>query len=99
MTSHGEILYVFAKKTDQPAVYRQLWQSHRMKEDQGLVLAANDRPVAPGRSLKDIIGDELENLLQSKSEEDIKYAIRQFDEMKENRRCSTLFHLLVPGGK
>jgi hypothetical protein len=24
---------------------------------------------------------------------------RQFEEMKENRRCSTLFHLLVPGGK
>src|SRR5262245_18519759 len=24
---------------------------------------------------------------------------RQFDEIKENRRCSILFHLLVPGGK
>ena len=24
---------------------------------------------------------------------------RQLDEMKENKRCSTLFHLLVPGGK
>src|SRR5487761_1833114 len=24
---------------------------------------------------------------------------RQFCEMKENRRCSILFHLLVPGGK
>jgi hypothetical protein len=24
---------------------------------------------------------------------------RQFEEMNEKRRCSTLFHLLVPGGK
>src|SRR3990172_1862449 len=24
---------------------------------------------------------------------------RQFEEMKENKRCSILFHLLVPGGK
>jgi hypothetical protein len=24
---------------------------------------------------------------------------RQLIEMNENRRCSTLFHLLVPGGK
>src|SRR5216684_2900455 len=24
---------------------------------------------------------------------------RQLEEMKENKRCSTLFHLLVPGGK
>ena len=77
----GRPYIVFAKKTDQPAVYRQIWQDHRMKADQGVVLAANDRPIADGRSPKEIIGKELESLLKSRSQEDIVYAIRQLDEM------------------
>lgn len=72
---------IFAKKTDKDGVFRQLWKFHKSKEDQGVILAADNHPVAEGASVKEIIWSELNKLLVSSDSKDIVYAIRQLDEM------------------
>ena len=72
---------VFAKNTDREGVFRQLWKYHKQKEDQGVVLAADDQPIAQGKSVKEVIWSELNKLLVSKDPKDVVYAIRQLDEM------------------
>ena len=36
---------VFAKKTEVSSVYRQIWSNHKGKEDQGVLLCLDDRPL------------------------------------------------------
>ncbi|MFC1600925.1 HEAT repeat domain-containing protein, partial [Candidatus Sumerlaeota bacterium] len=71
---------VFAKKTDKPDVYKQLWFSHKIKEDQGVLLCADDkRPKAMG--ITEAFWTELTAMLTSSDTKDVIYAIRQLDWM------------------
>jgi HEAT repeat protein len=75
----GRSYIVFAKIAETKGVLRQLWKSHRLKMDQGLFLAADDKPVPLGIKLREIIWEELGRLLESRDPKDVIYAIRQFD--------------------
>jgi hypothetical protein len=81
----GRTYIVFAKTTDREGAFRQLWQSHKAKEDQGVTLAANAEPVAAGKPVKDIIWAELCALLKSADPGDVVYAIGQLDETSGGR--------------
>lgn len=82
---NGRTYILFAKRTDKPDVYRQLWLNAKMKQDQGAVLAADEQPIPQGQPLKDILWRELEGLLKGSNLEDVPYAIRQLDEMSEGQ--------------
>ena len=73
---------VFAKKTDAPDVCRQLWESHTIKEDLGVLRCVDDKPVASG-TLKEIVRAELVKLLRSPQPTDRIYGIQQLDQMSE----------------
>ena len=77
----GRTYIVFAKTTGQDGVFRQLWKNHKIKADQGVILAADAEPVAADMSVKEIIWTELSALLKSADPGDIAYAIRQLNEM------------------
>ena len=77
----GSTYIVFAKFTKTPGVLRPLWDSHRSREDQGQVLAADDKPVAPGTSVKDVVWGELKGLSESNAPGRVKYAIGQLHSM------------------
>jgi len=81
----GRTYIVFAKKTDADGVYRQLWKNHKTKEDQGVFLAGDSRPVAEDKSVKEIIWAELCALLKSTDPDDVSYSIGQLDEMSGGR--------------
>lgn len=81
---------VFGKTTEQVGVYRQIWTYHTGKEDQGVVLCADDRLLfAP--TVKETIWDELVVMLKSHSVSNVIYAIRQLDQMSggENEYSGT----------
>lgn len=82
----GRAYLVFADKTDKPGVLRQLWKQRKGREDQGVMLAADKRPVAEGATVKVIIWSELRGLLQSDVPKDVAYAIFQLDRMSSSRR-------------
>jgi len=88
----GQSYIVFAKKTDQQSVFRQLWENHRIKYDQGVIIAADDRPVED-QSIKEIVWTELNKLLLSSNPEDVIYAIRQLNEMSETSEIGGGFAL------
>ena len=76
----GRTYIVFAKKGGPAGVFRQLWMNHTMKEDQGVVLCANDKPIA-AKTVKEALWAELTAMLGSADVSDVIYAIRQLDEM------------------
>jgi HEAT repeat protein len=76
----GKGYLIFSKKTDRAGVLRQLWEYHRIKEDQGVVRAADAKPVME-KAVGEIIWAELVKLLTSPDTQDILYAIRQLDDM------------------
>ncbi|MFA6241525.1 MAG: HEAT repeat domain-containing protein, partial [Candidatus Hydrogenedentales bacterium] len=76
----GRTYIVFAKRGEMPGTLRQIWMNHTMKEDQGALLCANDKP-AEARTVKEIVWTELMTMLASAEVEDVGYAIRQLDEM------------------
>jgi len=76
----GRSYIVFAKKTKTPGVFQHLWASHRQKEDQGVLLSADERPHA-GKPVPEVFWVELTALLKSKNPADAIYAIEQLDEM------------------
>jgi len=55
---------VFARKTVNPAVSRQLWANHKTKEDQGVLLCPDDQPVKV-TTMKEVFWNELTLLLKS----------------------------------
>ncbi|NND95691.1 MAG: HEAT repeat domain-containing protein [Pirellulaceae bacterium] len=67
---------VCAKKSDAPNQFRQLWDHHRSKEDQGVLLAHDIQPHS-GRKLTEIYWHELQGLLQGDDAADTSYAIEQ----------------------
>ena len=77
----GRTYIVFARETEKKGVYRQLWKYHKDKSDQGVILAADNLPVAKDKTVKEIIWAELNKLLASPDSKDVVYAIRQLDEM------------------
>ena len=74
----GRIYIVFAKATPDDRIFRQLWKSHRLQEDQGVLLAANKDPHA-GKPIKEVFWRELTELLKSGQAEDVKYALTHLD--------------------
>jgi len=77
----GRSYILFAKRTDSPGILRQPWKHHKLREDQGVVLAADDKPVPKGRSVKDVLWAELTGLLASAPSADVRYGIRQLNQM------------------
>jgi hypothetical protein len=82
----GRSYIVFAKATQTPGVLRPIQDFHRGKEDQGQVLAADDKPVAPGADVKQAIWHELTQLLSGEKPADVNYAIAQLHSMSNADR-------------
>jgi len=76
----GASYIVFAKRSETPGVFRQLWRSHTIKSDQGVLRCAHDGPVAAD-TVKEALWFELMALLASDSPEEVTYAIGQLDQM------------------
>ena len=75
---------VFAKKGGFAGTFRQLWMYHKTKGDQGVLLCADDKPVM-GKTVKEVLWNELTTMLVSKDVSDIVYAIGQLDQMSGGR--------------
>jgi hypothetical protein len=82
----GRSYVVFAKGTTTPGMLRAIWDSHRGKEDQGLVMAADDAPIAAGTEVKRAVWGELTKLAGSEKGTDVQYAIRQLHSMSSGDR-------------
>ena len=80
----GRTYLVFAKKGEETNVFRQLWMSHTVMEDQGVVLCANDQPVAQ-KTVQEVVWAELTAMLASARSSDVLYAIRHLDQMSGGR--------------
>lgn len=66
---------LFAKKTDDPRVFRTFTVNHTSQPDQGLIRAADSEPIARDTSAKDAIWRELTNLAKSDDSAGVVYAI------------------------
>ncbi len=71
---------IFAAKTDDQDVFRQIRKDHTLQEDQGVLLAADDVPH-PDKTLKEIYWLELTGLLKGQKAVDVKYAINHLNRM------------------
>jgi hypothetical protein len=71
---------VFAKKADEAAGYRQLWANHTGKEDQGVLLCLDNKPVT-AKTVKEAFWSELTGMLGDTDAGNVMYAIRQLDQM------------------
>ncbi len=80
----GRSYLVFAKKTDQQAIFRQLWKNHKSKEDQGVFWTADDQLIVKNISINEIVWEEFIKLLNSKDTKNVVYAIGQLDLMSRN---------------
>ncbi|MHC5010853.1 MAG: HEAT repeat domain-containing protein, partial [Planctomycetota bacterium] len=76
----GRTYLFLAANTGTPGIFRQLWISHTVKEDQGVFRAADPRPHR-GVTLEDVVWEELGRLLAASDPADVVYAIDQLDEM------------------
>ena len=76
----GRTYVLFACATAERAVFRQLWKSHKIQTDQGLVLAASTEPRSD-QAIKDVIFGELTGLLKSQTTVDVKYGLAHLDEL------------------
>lgn len=76
----GRAYVVFAKQGSIPGMWTQLWKNHTEMDDQGVMLAADDAPVAQG-DIKSVMRNELLKLLRSTRPGDSAYATRYLDEM------------------
>jgi hypothetical protein len=79
----GRSYIVFAGESADHGVYGQVGHLGRsmrnLNQSPAVVLAASDQQVATGKSVQDVIWDELNGLLRSSNPKDVIYAIRQFD--------------------
>src|SRR5262245_10280480 len=71
----GQCYLLFAKKSDDPKVFRTFAINHTSQMDQGLVRAADAQPLAKDSTAKDAIWHELTALAASKDPADVAYAI------------------------
>ena len=82
----GRCYILFAGRTDQPGILRQLWKGHTMREDLGAVLAADNKPLEKDVTASEAIWSELTRMLTAKEPADAAYAIRHLDEMSGGDR-------------
>jgi hypothetical protein len=75
---------VFAKKTEDIHIHRQLWIDDVGKEDQGIFLCSDNKP-APANTVKEAIWNEFAAMLHSKDPGYVTYAIRELDRMSGGR--------------
>jgi HEAT repeats len=75
---------VFAKKTEDVHINRQLSVNDLGMQDQGIFLCADGKP-APANTVKEAIWNELAAMLHSKDFGDVTYAIRELDRMSGGR--------------
>lgn len=78
---------VCAKKVVGQEHLRQIWDSHRGKEDQGSLRCIDDKPHI-GESLRDAYWAELQKSIQSDKKKDILYAIGQLNAMSRGNHSS-----------
>lgn len=71
---------VFAKQPEEAEVYHQLWVNHKTKEDQGVLLCADER-LRTATSLKETLWLELSALIHSADRDDVCYGVHQLDQM------------------
>jgi hypothetical protein len=76
----GGTYLVFAKKGDQPGVFRQLWMYHTGKMDQGVLRCSDDKPVT-AKTVKECLWNELVLSLKSPEPGRVCYALQQLDQM------------------
>jgi len=76
----GRTYIVFAKKSEPVGIFHQLWITNTMKSDQGVVLCADDKPVAR-KTVKEALWAELTAMLMSARVSNVIYAIDQLDRM------------------
>lgn len=72
--SDGRCYIIFAAKTETPGVFQQLAKHHTGQEDQGVLLAADDKPITD-KTMKAVYWSELTRLLHSADVADVTYAI------------------------
>lgn len=75
----GQCYLIFAKKSDDPKVFRTFALNQTTQEDQGLVRAIDAAPLAKHSTVKDAIWHELTALAASKDPADVVYAINHLD--------------------
>src|SRR5262245_23554205 len=75
---------VFAKKTEDVHIHRQLSVNDLGMQDQGIFLCSDDKPVL-AKTVKEALWNELEVMLHSKDFGDVTYAIRELDRMSGGR--------------
>jgi hypothetical protein len=75
----GQCYLLFAKKSDDPKVFRTFALNHTTQMDQGLIRAADAAPLAKDSTVKEAIWHELNGLAASKDPADVTYAIAHFD--------------------
>lgn len=80
----GRTYVVFAKEGEPAGVFRQLWLNHKSKEDQGVLLCADDKPVG-SQVVKEVLWTELTAMLRSDDVRNVMYAIDQLDQMSGGR--------------
>lgn len=81
---HNRTYVVFAKKTEDAAIHRQLWTNHTGKKDQGVLLCSDNKPVI-AKTIKDALWNELTLMLKGTDVSNVTYAIRQLDQMSGGR--------------
>jgi HEAT repeat protein len=75
---------VFAKKTEDADIHRQLWVNDLGKENQGVFLCSDNKPVM-ANTVKEALWKELTMMLHSADIGSVSYAIRQLDRMSGGR--------------
>ncbi|MBI5832852.1 MAG: HEAT repeat domain-containing protein [Armatimonadetes bacterium] len=76
---------VWAARTDQPGVLRQMEKGHRTQEDQGVVLCADADPHL-GLSVDRVVLAELTGLLRGREVADVLYGLDHLDEFTSKSR-------------
>ncbi len=76
----GRTYVVFASKTDDETMFRQIRKDHTIQRDQGVLLAADDLPHVD-MTIKQVYWRELTGLLKSPKLSDVRYAIDHLDWM------------------
>jgi hypothetical protein len=77
----GRTYLIFADRSDQTGIFRQLWRNHTIKRDQGVFLASSIAPTDPALPLKQVVWNELAGHLAAAEPASIIYGIRQLGEM------------------
>jgi hypothetical protein len=80
----GRTYLVFAKQGGPAGVFRQLWENHKAKGDQGVLWCPDDQPLT-ANTVEWAVWNELMLMLKSSDAANVIYAIRQLDQMSGRR--------------